>query len=149
LLGKLDPDVRARVNVSTRPYGSDVYSMIDMYQSHHAFLCPSRAEGFGIQPLESRACGVPTIQTFVTGMADHDAGGGTVHVETGPLTEAWGDFGLAPEVKVEHVVDAIRRMVDDYDTIKQGAVDYAQQMAKWSWLETTRELAYKLKGRIE
>lgn len=149
LLEAMCPDVRERVEVVTRSQGTSVQGMIELYQSHHVLLAPSRAEGFGIQPLEARALGVPVVQTCCTGFADHglehDARGVAV-VPHGELEQAWGDFGEAPRVSSEDVYYAMTRMVDNYESYKDAAVLAAPDMKRWSWFETTRGLAERIKS---
>src|SRR5205807_7448785 len=43
---------------------------IDLYQNAHCYLQPSRGEGFGLQPLQALACGIPTILTDAHGHKD-------------------------------------------------------------------------------
>ena len=42
---------------------------LDLYRSCHAYLQPSRGEGFGLQPLQALALGRPTILTNAHGHA--------------------------------------------------------------------------------
>lgn len=47
----------------------------DLYAQAHAFVFPSRAEGFGLPPREAVISGLPTIATRWLGMADVDCWG--------------------------------------------------------------------------
>ena len=53
--------------------GLDVGDMASYLGGFDLVCQPSRAEGFGLVPLEARACGVPVAATLCTGHADHMA----------------------------------------------------------------------------
>ena len=44
---------------------------LTVYDEAHCYLQPSRGEGFGLQPLQALACGIPTILTDAHGQADY------------------------------------------------------------------------------
>jgi glycosyltransferase involved in cell wall biosynthesis len=152
LLGALDGEARARVLVRCMPYGHTPDQLIALYSNHHALLCPSRSEGFGIQALEARALGIPVVQTLCTGMADHlgldddPRQRGIVPVQHGELVPAWGDFGLAPEVTDKAIYEGMIELIDTYDTIREAAASHADEMISWSWESQTRGLAEQLKN---
>jgi glycosyltransferase involved in cell wall biosynthesis len=150
-LGALDADCRDRVLVTTQPMGLSSTQMIKLYQDHHALLAPSRAEGFGIQPLEARAVGRPVVQTLCTGFRDgcpptSDPGShGVIEVAVGEFKPAWGDFGEAPEVTVSDVAEAMQFCMKEYTKIQAAAENCMPDMRNWSWTTTTRSLARKLR----
>lgn len=41
-----------------------------LYNSCHAYINPTRAEGFGITPLEAMSCGIPVISPIHSGLAE-------------------------------------------------------------------------------
>jgi glycosyltransferase involved in cell wall biosynthesis len=149
LLGGLPHACRGRVNVFRRPHGIAVEEMIDLYQAHHCLLCPSRAEGFGIQPLESRALGVPVIQTRVTGMADHlPSSGSVVEVPAVEMQPAWGEFGEAPGVRGRDVADAMGVMMETFDEVLQHARDERELIhQKCSWKVASETLVREMEKR--
>src|SRR5690606_16992598 len=72
---------------------------------------PSRAEGFGLVPLEARVAGVPVVTTACTGHQDHVTEGsrGVVIVDSGadaPIDD--GPGAMAPAVRAASVADALR-----------------------------------------
>jgi len=98
-------------------------------------------------PLEMRACGVPVIQTMCTGHADHldpsldPREWGITVVRSGPMVEAWGKFGRAPEVKAGDVYEAMVECMENYDALLSSSVAAADGVrAGWAWEETTRPL---------
>jgi glycosyltransferase involved in cell wall biosynthesis len=68
-LAKLAPERRAAVRHFEAVGQAD---LIDFYRAAELFVYPSKAEGFGIPPLEAAALGVPTLCARGTAMADFD-----------------------------------------------------------------------------
>jgi glycosyltransferase involved in cell wall biosynthesis len=103
--------------------------------AYHAVLQPSRAEGFGLVPLEARACGVPVLMTSGTGHAEHATGPGVVTIPNGPSEKSddyWGS--LAPTVREEDVFDGLKRLYDAWNTIDGRARNFAPFLQEeWSW----------------
>jgi glycosyltransferase involved in cell wall biosynthesis len=58
LLGELSPEIRNFVFIHDRIDDSD---LLEFYRAADVFVYPSRAEGFGIPPLEAAASGTPVI----------------------------------------------------------------------------------------
>ena len=50
----------------------DQSDLLHFYRAAEVFVYPSKAEGFGIPPLEAAACGINTICSNATAMADFD-----------------------------------------------------------------------------
>lgn len=101
----------------------------------HVVCQPSRAEGFGLVPLEARACGVPVVMTNCTGHTEHWSAHGTVTIMHGPMTSL-DDYpgSVAPSV----AADAVRAaLVEAYETWPALAGEAAEAAASvrsaWSW----------------
>lgn len=151
LLGNMTVRGRDAIRVLTYPQGFPPSHIMNLYREHHALLCPSRAEGAGLQPIEARALGVPVIQTTCTGFADYLPAEmsrlpeyGIVPVNTGELVEAWGDFGRAPHLASEDVAEAIEFCVSNYSDLKNNARIHAAEMSSWSWENTTEKLVKRI-----
>ena len=133
------------------PIGMTQQEMRAQYLWADILLCPSRAEGLGLQPLEVRACGRPVVQTLATGMATHTDGpplDGVVVVPHGDLAPAWGDFGQAPSVKTQDVYQALCLAIDRLGALHCEAWDNAPAVAEaWSWKNATAGLADWLRQR--
>lgn len=68
-LGKLDD--LCRKNIHWIKYVDD-NDLIEFYRASRLFVYPSKAEGFGIPPIEAAAVGINTICSNTTSMADFD-----------------------------------------------------------------------------
>lgn len=101
----------------------------DLYAASHCYLQPSRGEGFGLQPLQAIAQGLPTILTDAHG---HEA---FAHLGYGiPSTLAdipygyfsIGDAGQWWEPDVDELVERMRHVYHHYDE----ASAFAERSAK-------------------
>lgn len=119
----------------------------EFYQHHDLVAQPSRAEGFGMVPLEARACGVPVLATTCTGHACHipaappalGRGDGIVRVRTGedaPIDD--GPGALAPSLDPADITEAL---LHAYHRRGDLALDAALAAPKvheqWSWQRVT------------
>lgn len=119
--------------------GSDPWHVGMALARASAVIQPSRGEGFGLVPLEARACGVPVVATACTGHSEHLEGcgveDGVVIVPHGPEAEIDDGVGaMAPTVEPSAIVEAILRLVDTYPSLHQAALEKASAVAeRWSW----------------
>jgi hypothetical protein len=157
LLSTIPKDIWPLIDVVLHPDGKPADYMAQLYSTVDVVVCPSRAEGFGMQPLEARACGTPVIQTFVTGMSSHLSkaidtkdfrGWGVLPVPTGPWERAWGDFGNAPTVAPADVAVAMRAAWEDLTCLTMNADDHADEVREaWRWESTCAELCKWIEGQ--
>jgi glycosyltransferase involved in cell wall biosynthesis len=99
-------------------------------------LAPSRAEGFGIIPLEALAVATPVVATDCTGHAEWapTITGGLRIVETGDMSACPPSFGRAPALDVVHLADVIESALRDLFTLQQEAERGALKVRqRWSW----------------
>jgi glycosyltransferase involved in cell wall biosynthesis len=108
-----------------------------LYRAHHLVAQPSRAEGFGLIPLESRVSGVPVLMTFCAGHIDHSPfGHGSIAlVRTGdmaPIDD--GPGALAPALRALDVSDALLFAHQNWPALAKTAQRDAARLAEqWSW----------------
>lgn len=103
---------------------------------HAHLVCqPSRAEGFGLVPLEARACGVPVAMTTCTGHSEHWSSAGAVairHGELAPMDDYPG--AMAPTVTVDAVRDALEESYSRWLDLAAEAIETADKVREeWSW----------------
>jgi glycosyltransferase involved in cell wall biosynthesis len=122
--------------------------MVELLDKFDVVIQPSRAEAFGMVPLEARAMGLPVILTRGHGHLEHicdadtliDVGGET------PITVNGIPNGSAPSVSVDSIKKAIssfiKNLSEKYSESMQNAKGYYK---KWSWKTVTENL----KERIE
>jgi glycosyltransferase involved in cell wall biosynthesis len=120
-----------------------VEDMAALYCDHHLVVQPSRAEGFGMVPLEARACGVPVVATLCTGHGEHmdmDTAGVIPIAHGISFSIDDGPGALAPIVKVEDIATALGRAYDSYAELSAAAQVAAPSVrAGWSWSAVTRQ----------
>jgi glycosyltransferase involved in cell wall biosynthesis len=80
-LAKLPPLIRNRVMLDS---SADDHDLLEMYRAARVFVYPSRAEGFGIPPLEAAALQIPVICSNTSAMKDFSFFGSN-HID--PLDE--------------------------------------------------------------
>lgn len=111
-------------------------SMLAEALRHAHVVCqPSRAEGFGLVPLESLACGVPVVMTKCTGHSEFWSPHGTVTVEHGQL-EPLDDYpgAMAPAVAADSVRAALVESFETWLALADEAARAADSVrSEWSW----------------
>lgn len=114
---------------------------IDIYRQAHCFLSPSRGEGFGLQPLQAMAQGLPTILTGAHGHASFAHLGIGLRSHLASADEAnfvYGtDIGEWWEPSFSHLVDSMRWVYCNYAEACQRAKESAAVIAEqWTWKQT-------------
>lgn len=146
---KLNEEVEAmglskNVAVATRLNASPPV-MARLYASSHLVCQPSRAEGFGLVPLEALAAGTPVAITLSTGhlqyaLEDGAPIDGVLGIETGPDAEVRYDpGGLAPSVEPDAIQAALEDAFSFHDLFERHTVRSCRDLLdKYSWQETTK-----------
>lgn len=94
-----------------------------LYAGADAFVYPSRAEGFGIPPLEAMACGTPVITSADAALIEV-TGGGALHF---------------PADDIAALREAIENVLTD-EALANGLVERGRDVAaQYSWAETGRK----------
>jgi glycosyltransferase involved in cell wall biosynthesis len=119
-------------------------AMGKLYRAFDVICQPSRAEGFGLVPLEARVAGVPVILTAATGHLQYIQSitdWATIAIPTGPLAlieEGDPSSGaLAPTVEVEAITAALDQAFTNCDAMRGVAFEHAERIrAQWTWEST-------------
>lgn len=134
-----------------RQLNAPIDKMRKLMQGFHLVCQPSRAEGFGLTPLEARASGVPVCTTDCTGHADHVINGdpGAVVIATGepmPVDDApEGEVSLAPSLDVDEIEGALVESFQRWPALHKQAMEHADALrAEWSWHRTTEDWLKKM-----
>lgn len=104
-------------------YGAPPGRMAQVLSEYHLVCQPSRAEGFGLVPLEARACGVPVLATACTGHSQHMPQTGA------PFEQGVGVIEHGPDAPIDDMPEAVAPSVSEH------AIGAAIEVAYDSWLE--------------
>lgn len=112
-----------------------------VYRDHHLVVQPSRGEGFGMVPLESRACGTPVAMSACGGHLDHiSVGAYPINVMEGldPIDD--GPGALAPMIDPDEIMDALEFCFTNYSSMSEGlnlSVMKEGLLDNWTWKAVT------------
>lgn len=114
---------------------------VNLYAGAHCYLQPSRGEGFGLQPLQAIAQGLPTILTDAHGHASFAHLGFPIGYTMKPADYfIYGDAGDWWEPSLDDLVDQMRFVYDNYETSCDFAMHSAYEVAqKWTWKHTANK----------
>lgn len=117
----------------------------EVYQMAHLVCQPSRAEGFGLCPLEALCCGTPVVATACTGHSEYLAScppGALIvlHGNSEPMTDFHGS--MAPSVSPVAIEAALVAAAESWKRMKRDAMDAADDLrSQWTWeLQNERTL---------
>jgi glycosyltransferase involved in cell wall biosynthesis len=120
------------------------------YRSMDFLVQPSRAEAFGICPVEARAAGTPVIMTNCTGHREHytEDDVSVVHGKLAPITVNGIPNGAAPTVEPSAICAALEQAKRLNDLLQKAAYQRADSYYYlWTWSVVTKDLAEVL-GRL-
>lgn len=105
------------VTVDQYPLGEPEYAR--SFSGVHATVHPSKAEGFGMIPLQSLACGTPVIAPCTTGLSDYLTSNNAMLLRTSGTVPAQGDSaysagGTYHAVDEDHLVCCLQAMRDNW-----------------------------------
>ncbi len=105
----------------------------EMYRGARAFVFPSRAEGFGLPPLEAMACGTPVICSDATS-----------------LPEAVGQAGiLVPPDDAHAWATALQRAAVDDELCASLSAQGIDRAARFKWTSTGARVAAIVRGAVQ
>lgn len=117
---------------------------IRLYETAHCYVQPSRGEGFGLQPLQALAQGLPTILTDAHGHAAFAHLGYGIEATFTPTPRGsfmLGDAGDWWEPDVQACADRMRWVYENYPQACAKAAASAREVAEhWTWTDSARQL---------
>lgn len=148
LLGRVPNDGFVTVSQSVDSWESmPPRKMYNLIAASDVVVQPSRAEAFGMVPLEARAVGRRVVMTCATGHREHMEPATdvfvTVSTDDEPIAVNGISEGFAPNVSVDGIVSGLRR-AQQLVAERQLVVpeNYYEQ---WCWENVTRPLYERLK----
>ena len=113
---------------------------IDLYASAHCYLQPSRGEGFGLQPLQAIAQGLPTILTAAHG---HESYAHLGYGISAKMSKAayfmYGDAGEWWEPDFDELCEQMEYVYSNYDEACERAAEASTvALTEFSWEQTAR-----------
>lgn len=113
------PELRGRVHLTGYLAPGD---LVRAYAGARLFVYPSLAEGFGFPPLEAMACGVPTIASRTSALAENLADAAL----------------LVDQIDDQALVAAMRRALRDEDLRRTLVERGVERAAAFDWERTAR-----------
>ncbi len=106
-----------------------------LYAQHHVYLQPSRGEGFGLQPLQAMAQGMPTILTDAHGHAAFaHLGYGLSTTNATSAYFIYGDAGDWWEPDFDELCDYMEYTYSHWDEAEQKGFEAAKAVAnEFTW----------------
>lgn len=119
---------------------------VDLYRSAHCYVQPSRGEGFGLQPLQAMANGLPTILTNAHGHESYAHLGIPIGWTPSKANYfIYGDAGEWWEPNLEEVCEAMWDVYNNYDVHAAKAKESAAVIARdWTWSNTVDTFLHHL-----
>lgn len=117
------------------------------YCGTHFVIAPSRAEGFGLCPLESLACGVPILATQCTGHAEWapTITAGALWIPHGELAPCSPPPGRAPTVAALDILEGLFQARAQYARLRREALGTSLTVrARWCWARVLLPLQHLL-----
>jgi hypothetical protein len=115
---------------------------VDLYSGAHCYLQPSRGEGFGLQPLQAIAQGLPTILTGAHGHASFSHLGMELSSKMEPAAYfMYGDAGEWWEPDFDELCERMEWVYHNYeDAVCDAAVAADIAVSTFNWDASTNQL---------
>ena len=136
-----------RVTVLTELLPLD--DLVALYHNCHVFVYPSWGEGFGLNPLQAIASGMPTICTSSWAQYKEFI---QMPVSSSLVDSPWPKVhpGKMFQPDFDDVVDHMRYSYNNYDFLSEDALGLANYAhAKYDWENFTKEAFENLESRIK
>ena len=133
---------------------ADQRQVARLYASCHAFVLPTRAEGWGLPILEAMACGLPVIITGHSAPLDfappeiaHHIGHRMVDIEQPLFEPDDGPWGQWAEPDVTHLRALMRDVLERPLAARERGRAGAEAARRWSW-DHAADMAEAALGRL-
>lgn len=117
---------------------------VALYANAHCYLQPSRGEGFGLQPLQAIAQGLPTILTDAHGHASFAHLGIGISAQMTPTVPGsfmYGEAGDWWEPSLDELTEQMRWVYDNYTEAAVNAMANAHTAQRdFTWAECARKI---------
>jgi len=108
--------------------------LINLYHNADGFVFPTRAEGFGLPILEALLSGLPVVTTDFSGQVDFCDPTEVIMIPSKTIIDAPEGKGIWKEPTDEDLIDAMRKMINNY---KQPSIEYVSNLRqKYHYLNT-------------
>lgn len=111
--------------------------LTELYNSCHVYINPSRAEGFGITPLEAMACGIPVVSPIHSGLTEYLNPSNCVQTECEKSKHRFNyatNNGPIWDLKPKDIARAMIKAHDKYSFYSKNAIDYSEYIReRFSW----------------
>lgn len=112
--------------------------IVDLYQSSHAFLLPSRSEGWGITLTQAFASGLPSVWTNWGAMLDYATADMGYQLPMSRMVQIYdsqipGVTPLCAEPDVPDIIDAMERIYHNYAEACKRARIASERMRPYTW----------------
>jgi glycosyltransferase involved in cell wall biosynthesis len=132
---------------------------VKVYHDHHAFVYPSWGEGFGLNPIQAMATGMPTITCpawapYARFINPNLSVGSELSgpPEDHPMLERWrlSHPGMMLRPNQDDLANAMRYVFENYDECVADAMDKVDEIkTHYSWDRLTVEAFKNLESRLE
>jgi glycosyltransferase involved in cell wall biosynthesis len=132
-------------------HGLPLDELIALYHSHHVFVYPSWGEGFGLQPLQALATGMPTIVTSSWAPYSRYLPW-RWRLNSTLVDSPWPQShpGQMFKPNRDALVESMRYFVDNYEDQSRIATSISPEIRKqFDWLRLTEECFKSLEERLQ
>jgi len=142
--------IETRGNVIFDSRNIPIDELVKLYHSAHAFILPSRGEGWGLTLTEAMATGLPCIAPKHTGMADFfdDYVGYTVRWSLRPVDLLVYDLKTTcPFPDVPDIISRMKEIIANYKEALQKGKKAAERIRnRYTWPKAAERLVEILKN---
>ena len=119
-----------------------VEDIVSVYNTHHAAVFPTAAEGIGLPILEAMACGIPTITTVNSAMLDYANDQNSITIRNLNEEKVWdphffpneGERGTWLAPNLDDIIEKMQWVYYNYDKAREIGIQGEDWVAKnYSW----------------